>query len=97
MNVPPVSNSSPNLLTSAKDKAAPPIQAFADLINQAIDQVDGIQKNADLMAQKLAAGDPVDLHDVALAISQSQIALELSVQVRNKLIEAYQEIMRMQV
>jgi flagellar hook-basal body complex protein FliE len=66
-------------------------------MSQALDQVDQLQKGADLLAQRLAAGESVDIHDVALAISQSQIALELSVQVRNKLIEAYQEIMRMQV
>jgi flagellar hook-basal body complex protein FliE len=80
-----------------KGKAAPPVQAFADFMSQALDQVDQLQKGADLLAQRLAAGESVDIHDVALAISQSQIALELSVQVRNKLIEAYQEIMRMQV
>lgn len=80
-----------------KAKAAPPIQAFADLMTQALGQVEDLQKGAEQLVQRLAAGESVDIHDVALAISQSQIALELSVQVRNKLIEAYQEIMRMQV
>ena len=48
------------------------------------------------MAQ-LAAGEPVELHDVMIAMEEADLSLRLALQVRNKLVEAYQEIQRMQV
>ena len=46
---------------------------------------------------KVASGEPVELHDVMLAQERASLGFELAVQVRNKLVEAYQDIMRMQV
>ena len=45
----------------------------------------------------MLTGKPVDLHQVMIAAEQAGLALQLTVQVRNKIIEAYQEISRMQV
>ncbi|PIT99177.1 MAG: flagellar hook-basal body complex protein FliE [Bdellovibrionales bacterium CG10_big_fil_rev_8_21_14_0_10_45_34] len=71
--------------------------AFASTLKDAITSVNSLQKNADLSAQKLVAGDRQSLHETMVAMEKADIALRLMVQVRNKLIDAYQEIMRMQV
>ena len=46
---------------------------------------------------RMAAGDPIDLHEVMLARETASLQFQLAVQVRNKLVEAYQDVMRMQV
>ena len=72
-------------------------ESFGATIRDAVQQVNNLQSQADALAQKLAVGDPVDTHEVMLAMQKASLALQLTIQVRNKVIEAYQEIMRMQV
>ncbi|MEA2639268.1 MAG: flagellar hook-basal body complex protein FliE [Chloroflexota bacterium] len=71
--------------------------SFGHALAGAVDSLDQTQRAADDGAMKLAVGDQVELHDVMLAQDRASMSLELAVQVRNKLVEAYQEIMRMQV
>lgn len=71
--------------------------AFSSLLNDAVGNIDKLQKTADANVQKLATGQPVDLHDLTISMEQSSLSFQLGMQVRNKLIEAYQEVMRMQV
>src|SRR5438128_12606950 len=71
--------------------------AFSNLLNDAVGNIDKLQKTADTNVQKLATGQPVDLHDLTISMEQSNLSFQLGMQVRNKLIEAYQEVMRMQV
>ncbi|MBI5712076.1 MAG: flagellar hook-basal body complex protein FliE [Chloroflexi bacterium] len=52
---------------------------------------------ATLKIQKLAAGENVDLHQVLIAAEQTDIAFRVALSMRDKLVEAYQEVMRMQV
>jgi flagellar hook-basal body complex protein FliE len=47
--------------------------------------------------QQLAAGSAASLHDVMIQLEQSRLAFQLAIQVRNKVVEAYQDVMRMQV
>ena len=54
-------------------------------------------KNADQTVLKANTGDSVNLHELMLAMEKADISLRLMVQVRNKAVDAYQEIMRMQV
>ncbi|TDA69424.1 MAG: flagellar hook-basal body complex protein FliE [Clostridia bacterium] len=75
------------------DKAIP----FADVLREKLAEVNDMQKQADALVQGFVAGQVTDLHEVVLATERAQLALELTVQVRNKLIEAYQEIFRMQI
>ena len=46
---------------------------------------------------KLAAGEPIDIHEVMLNTEQASLGFSMALQVRNKLVDAYQEIMRMSV
>ena len=70
---------------------------FAATLKDAINSVDKLQKTADVEMQNLATGKSQNLHETMIAAEKAEIALRLMVQVRNKMIEAYQDIMRMQV
>ncbi len=70
---------------------------FADLLQNTIAQANQLEKQAQALDARLALGEPVELHDVVLAAEKARMSLDLVVQVRNKAIEAYQEIMRMQL
>jgi len=56
-----------------------------------------LQKSAEAEIGRFLRGEGVDLHQVALAQQQAQLSFELFLQVRNKVVQAYQEIMRMQI
>lgn len=71
--------------------------SFSNTLKNAIDGVNNAQVRSDMLTNKLAAGENVDLHQVMIASQKASITLEATLQVRNKVVEAYQEIMRMQV
>lgn len=71
--------------------------SFGDTLKEAIQGVNQLQKDADKKMQDLATGKAKSIPDVMIATEKADIALKLMVQVRNKIIEAYQEVMRMQV
>lgn len=82
---------------SASRKAEEPKQNFSDFLQQALEKVNQSQLEADRLTQLLAAGEVNDLHQVTIAAEKANIYLQLTLAVRNKVIEAYQEIMRMQM
>ncbi len=72
-------------------------QNFAQILQESILNVDGKLKNAGQAKQELVAGNEASLHAVMIAGKKADISMRLAVQIRNKLLEGYQEIMRMQV
>jgi flagellar hook-basal body complex protein FliE len=70
--------------------------SFADLLGKAVGKVDGLQLQADGEAEKLALGGG-NLHETALALEKADVAMRMLTRVRNKVVEAYQEVMRMSV
>ena len=70
---------------------------FGKALMNAIEGLDGVQKPADDKAMELASGEPVDLHDVMISRETASLHMQLALQVRNKLVEAYQDVMRMQI
>lgn len=70
---------------------------FGEVLKDAIAQVNALQIEAQQMAEAVARGELTDVHRLALTLERAQLALELTVAVRNKLVEAYQEISRMPV
>ncbi|HOF89544.1 MAG TPA: flagellar hook-basal body complex protein FliE [Armatimonadota bacterium] len=74
-----------------------PASGFGEQITAAIDHVDAMQKTADQAASQVAAGDAEDTHKAMIAMERALLALDFTVQVRNKMLEAYQEIMRTQL
>lgn len=72
-------------------------KSFGDTILQAINKVDQLQKEADSDIQALATGEKQDLHQTMISMEKAGISFQLVMQVRNKIVAAYQEIMRMQI
>ncbi|GAB4072506.1 flagellar hook-basal body complex protein FliE [Barrientosiimonas marina] len=72
-------------------------QDFADSLKKAINNVNDAQITSDKKTEAMAKGDTENLHDVMLSAQKSQITLKASAQVQRKVIDAYNEIMRMQI
>jgi len=72
-------------------------EGFGKALTEAISSLDKLQQEADASSLQLASGEPVELHEVMLAQERASLSFALAMQVRNKLVEAYQDIMRMQV
>jgi flagellar hook-basal body complex protein FliE len=70
---------------------------FADVLKDSISKVGEIEKEADQEAEKLARMETQDIHSTMIAIEKADITFQLMMQVRNKILNAYEEIMRMQV
>ena len=82
---------------SPQNQETRPVQGFGDLVEQAINGVDRLQKEANQSIQALADGTVQDVHQTMIAMEKASISFKLVMEVRNKVVEAYQEIMRMQV
>lgn len=63
----------------------------------ALDHLTELQAESDRAIEKLIAGEQVDLHQVMLSVEKTDLAFRVALQLRNKLVQAYQEVMRMQV
>lgn len=70
---------------------------FAQQLQQAISEVNGLQTRREEMVEEMVTGQVTEVHDVMIAAKESQMAFELLLEVRNKLLESYQDIMRMQI
>ena len=70
---------------------------FGDALKQAVDSLGQLGKQADASTMKLASGQPIDIHEVMLNTEQASLGFSMALQVRNKLVDAYQEVMRMSV
>ncbi len=92
-------------LSSQLKSLSPPQQApvqkfgekFGEALKNSIAEVNQAQLSADRATEQVAAGDSKNLHEAMIKLEQADISLRLMVQMRNKAVEAYQEIMRMQV
>ncbi|MDR5708901.1 MAG: flagellar hook-basal body complex protein FliE [Armatimonadota bacterium] len=73
------------------------LSAFAEALERAVRSADELQRRADAAATALADGRTDDVHAVMVAMEEANLALQLAIQVRNRLLEAYQELIRMQV
>jgi flagellar hook-basal body complex protein FliE len=83
--------------TYGAPSAGKALDGFGQSLTQALDSLSRLQQEADVKTVQLAAGEPVELHDVMIAQDQATLGFQLAVQVRNKLVEAYQDVMRMQL
>lgn len=71
--------------------------AFADLVGRFVREVDAKGKVAEAERTKLLSGSGTSIHQTMIAMQESSVAFTMMIEVRNKLVEAYQELMRMQV
>lgn len=79
------------------DAAAGANKEFGDLFTEAVGKVESYQANAEASANRFMNGETEEIHQVILAGQRADIAFETFLQVRNKCVQAYQEVMRMQM
>lgn len=84
-------------LTQPLQENASPVEGFSDFLSRSIDEVNDLLSTADKSAQEVATGKAENLHDAMITMEKAETAFKLLVQVRNKVIDAYQEVMRMQL
>jgi flagellar hook-basal body complex protein FliE len=90
--LPPVSIAPPSRAGEAN-----PAGGFGEMLQQSIARVEGLRADAGEAVGRMLAGEGEELHSVALATQKAELSFELFLQVRNKVVQAYQEIMRMQL
>ena len=71
--------------------------SFADTLTESLGKVNDLQKEADKAIEEFATGKTRNIHETMIAVNKADIAFRLTMQVRNKIVEAYQEVMRTQV
>jgi flagellar hook-basal body complex protein FliE len=103
MSIAPITNTSQVLSTLGRTNVAAGTDAagqganFGGMITDAVKQLNQLQNDADTAATQVASGDSVDLHSALVTVEEASLAMQLALQVRNKLVDSYQEVMRMQV
>ncbi len=82
--------------TSATRPAAPGGDGFGATLRNAINQVNDLSDNSDQKVTELLQGDRQDIQNVMIAVEKADIAFQLMMQVRNKIVNAYQEVSKLQ-
>jgi flagellar hook-basal body complex protein FliE len=90
----------PPIVPTSGASAAPSAAGGADFgssLKQAVGALGQLGAQADASSLSLAKGDPIDIHEVMLNTEQASLGFSMALQVRNKLMDAYTEVMRMSV
>ncbi len=85
----------PPLTSSSTERA--PAGDFGDLLKSAIEQVNAIQHESGRLEDSVARGESMNIHQAIITGEKAGLSFNLMMKVRNKLLEAYQEVLRMQV
>lgn len=81
--------------TQPLNKAAEPTQKFKNVLSEFVGSVNELQKQAAAAETSFLTGEATDIHQVMIAVEEASVAFELLMEIRNKLLESYQSIMRM--
>lgn len=73
------------------------IESFKSLLTDQLNQVNQLQTNSENVSADFINGKDTDIHQVMLSAEEAKMSIEMAVQIRNKMVEAYQEINRMQL
>ena len=74
-----------------------PEVSFADMLRNGLEEVNRLQSEAESLATRFAAGETDNIHGVLIAGQKAEIAMQLAITIRTKILDAYQEIIRMQL
>ncbi|MDZ8117279.1 flagellar hook-basal body complex protein FliE [Pontiella agarivorans] len=101
MDISALSLNGPSQLGPLPGAAARPVapaaeQGFGDILTNLVDKVDGMQKAADASVGDVVSGKVTDVHQVAVKVQEAGVAFDLMLGVRNRLMDAYQELIKMQ-
>lgn len=102
MAIPPISSSNPipiipEINSTQKSSASSNTKQITQSFEDMLTSLNQSQQNSDNLVEQLARGEDVDLHTVMIAMEENNVNFNVALGVRDKLIEAYREIMRMQV
>ena len=86
-----------NTATAAPKVAGASSDGFGDIVTQALENVQKTQTKSDQLATKAATGDLTDIHDYMIASTEASLSTQLTVAVRNKAVEAFNDIMKMPI
>ena len=75
--------------------SSPGTVSFEELLSSSMKEVNALQQESDEMIRRLATGDVEDISEVVLASSRAEVALKLFMELRNKFVDAYQQLSRM--
>ena len=81
-------------LLSAAPKSGGAQSDFGDALAEAVREVDKLGKNTKHTAEAIARGEPVEVHELMIAMGKSEVAFNMMLEVRNKMIEAWQTLSR---
>ena len=87
-------------LTASQPGLSPVSQAeknFSDYLTSTLDQVTAAQNTGDTAVKKLNTGEAKNMHEVMIAVEEADLSLRMLVQFRNKALQAYDDIMKMQI
>jgi flagellar hook-basal body complex protein FliE len=87
----------PDAAAGAAGAAGAAKGGFSNLLSQAVHEIDGKMQAAKVEQTKVLTGESTNLHQAMISMQEAGVAFSLMVEVRNKLVESYQEMMRMQV
>ena len=82
---------------AVKQTTQPATASFSQMLKGSLDQVNQLQNEANTSIDNLANGTQTDIHQTMIAVEKADISFELLMQIRNKLIAAYDKVMRMPV
>jgi flagellar hook-basal body complex protein FliE len=88
----PTAPTSPTSPTSSQTQPG----SFGNTLKNAMQQVDQLDQDSQAQATELLHGDRQDIHNVMIAVEKADIAFQLMMQVRNKIVNAYQEVSKLQ-
>lgn len=71
--------------------------SFEEMLRMAVQEVDSLQHRADSLKESLAVDPNANLQEVMVATERARLAFEFTMQVRNKVVQAYEELMRLQI
>lgn len=71
--------------------------SFKDVLAEKLEEANSLQKQADRLTETFMAGGEADIHEMLIAMEKADMALRETVEIRNKLVEAYKEIEKMQI
>ena len=83
--------------TKSNENNSSPFDDFGDLVRDNLNQVNQLEKNADNLTTQFALGEIDDIHQVTIATEKARMALNMTLGVQNRLVQAYEEVMRMQI
>ncbi|MFR3567476.1 MAG: flagellar hook-basal body complex protein FliE [Paraclostridium sordellii] len=86
-----------NLLKTSNAESIKKESSFSDVIKSAIDKVNDMQVDSNNKVKRLIKGGDVSMHDVMVSAQEAQMSMQLMIEVRNKVYEAYQDLNRVQL